>query len=129
MLWLGKLDLHTTWEPASSLPSTVIEEFEKGLISEGVLKKSSQYGHETSTIITEEKIKSKPEVKRTRIERPVIKESSGYVFDLDNSNAIQSTIRAYVDDKSTHTACNTEKDRHIRLNLRTAGKNIFGIKN
>lgn len=77
MLWLGKPDLYTSWEPGSSLPSVAIDEFEKGLVSEGVENKKDQYGHETHTIITAEK--NQPAAKRICLERPVINDNSGYV--------------------------------------------------
>ena len=40
VLWLGMPDLHVTWEPASSLPTEAIEEYEKGIVSTPVQQSS-----------------------------------------------------------------------------------------
>lgn len=36
MLWVGKPDLEVTWEPVSSLPKAVIEEFENKIVVEAI---------------------------------------------------------------------------------------------
>ena len=50
MLWLGKPDLQITWEPESSLPFEVIQEFEKEIKHEAYEETASQYGYNSSVI-------------------------------------------------------------------------------
>lgn len=65
-------------------------------------------------------------VKKPRKERPVTENSSGYVHSIMQWTVNCYNInRAYADDESSKVTCNTEKDRHIRLNLRTAGNNNY----
>ena len=76
VLWLGKPDVQVTWEPASSLPPRVIEEFEKGIEVETCQHSTHQYGYEASTIVTLQKPESQPQ-KKARRDRPFIQRSSG----------------------------------------------------
>ena len=77
MLWLGKPDLQVTWEPASSLPVAVIEEFEKGLIPQAVQSSSNSYGHGTTTIVVEENTSEPQPSKKARTDHPFVESSSG----------------------------------------------------
>ncbi len=76
VLWLGKPEVQITCEPASSLPTTVIEEFEKGLTMETCQHSTHHYGHETSTILFVEK-EELQQPKKPRRARPYIPESTG----------------------------------------------------
>ena len=42
--------MQVTWEPASTLPATIVEEFEKGVIPHAVQSSNDHYGHGTTTI-------------------------------------------------------------------------------
>ena len=72
MLWLGKPEPYTSWEAASSLPPSVIEELEKGLSLESTEKKTSQHGHEVGTFVIDKVSETQPSPKRARTDRPVI---------------------------------------------------------
>ena len=77
MLWLGKPDLQITWEPESSLPFEVIQEFEKEIKHEAYEETASQYGYNSSIImIADSKQETQPS-KKARRERPVIQDSDG----------------------------------------------------
>lgn len=69
--------MQVNWVPASSVPSQAINEFEKGLVCEAITKKSSQYGHETSTILVKDMCSATPPAKKSRIARPIIPYSDG----------------------------------------------------
>lgn len=78
MLWLGKPDVEVTWEPAESLSKEVIEEYEKGIRSEVETKTTIQYGQEKSILaVNKDDILQETTAKKTRVERTVIKNSSG----------------------------------------------------
>ena len=66
-----------TWEPASSLPVAVIQEFEKGSMPKAVQYSSDCYGHGTSTIIVEESTFESTPSKKIRTDRPVVECSIG----------------------------------------------------
>ena len=129
--------MQVTWETASSLPAAAIEEFEKQLMPEVVQHVSDDYGHSTSTILVQEKTCGSQPSQKARKDRPFVASSTGLVF-LAVLNVkhypckVQKFMHticpnhsALVDDYSTTLACNTEKDRHIRLNFRTAGMAII----
>lgn len=80
VLWLGAPDKETTWEPASSLPLRLIEQFESNIVAEVTTEKEECYGN-VSNVIT---IKKKEELqqsstKRAHIERLVPGNIQGYV--------------------------------------------------
>ena len=62
--------------PASSLPPRAIQEYESGLVCDAVEQKSAHYGHETCTILVNEK-GCEPTTKKPRIDRPIIQSSKG----------------------------------------------------
>ena len=72
MLWLGKPDVHVTWEPASSLPTIAIQDYESGLVMESVTKKSNNYGCEKNIIVLEQSAQNTSLTKRPRLDRPLI---------------------------------------------------------
>ena len=84
MLWLGKPDLHVTWEPASSLPAAVIEEFEKGSVPKAVHCSVDHYGHGTNTLVVEHATESQPR-KKARTDRPLVECSRGLVYSTQNT--------------------------------------------
>ena len=69
--------VQVSWVLASSVPSRAINEFENRLGCESVTQRSSQYGHETSTIFVEGKCSDAPPAKKSRTERPIIPSSDG----------------------------------------------------
>ena len=80
VLWVGKPDLEVTWEPASSLPKAVIEEFENKIVSEAIEQTENQYGYNAKTILIESQRDSSQDVqpsKKHKVERPVIQDSNG----------------------------------------------------
>lgn len=77
MLWLGKSDVHVTWEPESSLPTSVIKDFNDGIAFDAIEVRTEQYGLEVTTIKTQERKGRSQLAKRTRTEWPVIENSSG----------------------------------------------------
>ena len=75
-------DLDITWEPASSLPAEVIEEYEKGLVSTPVQQSSNHYGPESCTLVVAKDADGSHtdgshKVKKPRTERPLAPESGG----------------------------------------------------
>ena len=76
VLWLGKPEMQVTWEPASSLSSTLIEEFERGIGVETCQQSTHQYGYEASTIFTVDKPASQ-QPKKARCDCPFIPKSTG----------------------------------------------------
>ncbi len=66
MLWLGLSENASTWEPESSLPSTLVENFQAGITTEADALTEKLYGC-TSTILTV--ASQPPAAKRPMIER------------------------------------------------------------
>ena len=73
VLWLGKEDVNVTWEPASSLPQAVVDEFEKGVECAAVQQNNDFYGQNTYTS------RLRPS-KRPRTDRPVIQSNEVWVL-------------------------------------------------
>ena len=76
VLWLGKSNLEVTWEPESSLPIAVVQEFENKISSEAYEQTASQYGYESSTIMIADNEKELQPNKRAKMERPVMQDHS-----------------------------------------------------
>lgn len=128
MLWLGQPNVHVTWEPASSLPVAAIEEFEKGFMSQVVQHKSDQYGRtwckyhcrsgKYLQVTTSQEISDRP----SRCWEYHWVSLLNYALNImQQTHYMYDTCSALVEDTPTTLTCNTEKDKHIRLNLRTAG--------
>ena len=77
VLWLGKPDVEVTWEPESSLPQAIVQEFENNITNEISEKKTSQYGYDCNTLVVESEMDQLQPNKKSKIERPVIQESEG----------------------------------------------------
>ena len=82
MLWL---DLHVTWEPTSSLPAAVIEEFEKGSVPKAVHCSVDHYGHGTNTLVVEEYATESQPRKKAHTDRPLVECSRGLVYSTQNT--------------------------------------------
>ena len=75
VIWLGKPNLDVTWEPVSSLPPAVVEEFEHGIQAEVVEHTETSCGQHTTTLgVTRSQSNG---TKRPRIDRPVIAKTTG----------------------------------------------------
>ena len=77
MLWLGKPDIEVTWVSADQVPLAIIEEYEKGIQVETEMYTDSSYGQEKS-VLSISKLQTNA-MKKPRIERKVIEDSTGYV--------------------------------------------------
>ena len=77
VLWLGKPDVEVTWEPESSLPQAIVQEFESNITSEVTEKKTSQYGYDCNTLVVESEVDPLQLNKKSKIECPIIQESEG----------------------------------------------------
>ena len=55
ILWLGLPDDSATWEPACSLPSTLVEDYEAGISREAEMNVVTTYGHSFTTITVRKK--------------------------------------------------------------------------
>lgn len=75
VLWLGQSEVNTTWEVAEMLPTTLVKEFEDGIVSETTEDYSQAYGMNRSTFI----VSARPskQLKRSRIDRPTIDQTTG----------------------------------------------------
>ena len=82
-MWLGCPEHEITWEPASVLPASIIEEYEAGLVVDTSTECSNYYGHTASTIVVQ-KSTGEPATKKSRNERHIPKATEGLV--LINTN-------------------------------------------
>ena len=77
VLWLGKPEVSVTWEPESSIPPAVIEEFEKGIQAEVTQHVVESYGQHTFTLEVINTSASLHPAKKPRISRPVVDKTTG----------------------------------------------------
>ena len=78
MVWLGKPELQVTWELASSLPQSVIDEFEHNVESEVVTHTDIQYGQKKSFITLSTKpLPDECATKKLRRDRSVLDANTG----------------------------------------------------
>ena len=79
VLWLGKEDIKVTWEPASSLPETVVSAFNSGEECKAVEQMTQQYGQEACTLSVESNPVDAQFPKKSRRDRPVLESNDGCV--------------------------------------------------
>ena len=78
VLWLGKTDVHVTWEPESSLPQAAIDEFVAGAKCETVQQRSNRYGQEACTLLVEQPSPvTLQQSKRSKKDRPLLQSNTG----------------------------------------------------
>ena len=75
-MWLGKPDLEVTWELASSLPPSAIEEYEKDIQLEVQTSSDLKYGQQKS-ILTVATVGCEPLPKKSRKDRLVVNQNTG----------------------------------------------------
>ncbi len=120
--------MKTSWEPASTLPDSLIKDYEKGACGD-VLESFSSGGqtiHTMSISPSGDEPKSK-KIKSTEVGSCTSKELGNdtrcvqlnYVSDMSHSITYS---RFFADTEEDHSiiVCNTEKDK-ARVNYRTAG--------
>lgn len=79
-MWLGRPTNEVTWEPASKLNDTLIDDYENGLVASSLTTKSQEYGSFNSTISVSKAAKQE---KKPKIERPLVDKVTGYVSSSD----------------------------------------------
>ena len=79
VLWLGRPQCYATWEPASSLPHRLVDEFTAGLEAELQVDNVPMYGHISSTVTVAQQSSDSQKSKRQRQERPCHDELEGYI--------------------------------------------------
>ena len=80
VLWLGQAECYSTWEPAVSLPQTLVEQFESGVASEASLKTTQQYGHVSGILTVAQQNPATSDPKRRKLERPCHEDLEGYTY-------------------------------------------------
>lgn len=78
VLWLGQPDCFATWEPAVSLPQSLVQQFEGGIVPEARVETIQLYGHMSSTLTVSQQGSLTLEAKRMRLERPYHEDLEGY---------------------------------------------------
>ena len=113
MAWIGKSLSECTWEKQSTLPATLIADYENGVTFNVKDSISESVGQAVHTLLptisppTSSAI-SPPDAKKTKVSIPVVPQTNTGVF-LDKADVLEILN------------CNTEKDRHVRLNHHTTG--------
>lgn len=80
VLWLGKPEKAISWEPESSLPAAVVQEFESGISAEVTQHVAESYGQHTFTLEVSSTSARVNPAKKPRISRPVVSKTTGYVY-------------------------------------------------
>lgn len=74
VLWLGREQCSMTWEPASNVPTEIIREYEKGMISKVTDTVSSTGIGQTVHTLS---VTASQSCQNSTTVRPVVKESDG----------------------------------------------------
>ena len=78
MLWLGQPECYATWEPAASLPQSLAQQFEGGILSRAEVETAPLCGHVSNVLTVSQKVSLTSDTKRMRKERPCHVELEGY---------------------------------------------------
>ena len=70
---------YATWEPASSLPRSLVADFEAGITAEPTIETTSMYGHVSSTMTVSQIRTDQPQTKKRKEERPCHHDLEGYL--------------------------------------------------
>ena len=133
-MWLGQADSKVTREPESALTSQLIQDFEEGVQSEVQTHNASLYGYKATTLNTDLK---NHKLRRRRMTQSIeMRQILGrinlhclYVTQLIHVTLCivygyhgthHCRLQEVQDDVEVSLTCNTEKDRHVRLNEHTA---------
>jgi hypothetical protein len=66
--WLGHPDCKATWEPASTLSSSLVADYEAGIQKETVTESATTYGHISSTLVTKNNSSPEPPAKKPKVQ-------------------------------------------------------------
>ena len=82
VLWLGHPECKATWEPATSLPYELVEDYERGIIREATVDATPLYGHVFNTMsVTRRTDDILPrDAKKSKQERLCPDDLEGYVI-------------------------------------------------
>jgi hypothetical protein len=70
VLWLGCPNGYATWEPSSSLPPALVEQYEKQMTSDLTVETTPLYGHISTKVTVSHRSVQQPEAKKKKQERP-----------------------------------------------------------
>ena len=76
MLWLGRPDHETTWEPATALSPSLIADYETGILKEAASESQAAYGLTATTVVMKD-IPQQPAAKKVRREEGSQQDESG----------------------------------------------------
>ena len=119
---VGRPEIHATWEPAKLPPDSLVREFEAGMTADVTVAKQPLYGHVSGTLTVSHC--NEDHKKKMKLERPRHADLEGYVvMCATTSYCFYMSFSTFQDANPSmpSLSCKTEKDRHIRLNHRTAG--------
>ena len=113
-MWLGTPVTCSTWEEASSLPPSIVADYENG-ITYNVQEQSFTSGGETFRTFSSGVVEDTPDAKRSKV-----CSTKGYIFQLIIKTYIMYTQYFSAQPEDLTTSCNTVKDK-TRINHKTAG--------
>ena len=76
--------MEVTWEPASSLPTQLIKEFEDGIACDLVETTNISYGQRTSTLAVQSQCDAVPPEKKQKRNRPILKSNTQISLNTKN---------------------------------------------
>ena len=72
VLWLGQPEPQASWITSTSLPPSLVDEYESGIAAEANTEIEDSYGQFTNTICVVKRNEGVPYVKKPRKDRPVL---------------------------------------------------------
>lgn len=83
VVWLGLPEDMATWEPACSLPPSIVADYEAGITTEAEMHTATTYGHSFTTFAVTKR-DNKPRPKKRKEQRPSHASLEGYVLQTFN---------------------------------------------
>ena len=78
VLWLGRPECETTWEPATALSPSLVADYEAEILTETSTECDATYGHTSTTLVVKSALQE-PALKKSKRERFCQDDENGYI--------------------------------------------------
>ena len=78
VMWLGRPECETTWEPATALSPSLVADYEAGILTETSTEYDATYGHTSTTLVVKNALQE-PALKKSKRERFCQDDENGYI--------------------------------------------------
>lgn len=78
VMWLGRPECETTWEPATALSPSLVADYEAGILTETSTEYDATYGHTSTTLVVKNALQE-PALMKSKRERFCQDDENGYI--------------------------------------------------